>query len=147
MIKIDALMERLLAQATDDGVPCLVGTITADGAPQISPKGSVAVISGDTLCYWERSFRTSFDAISANPRIVVYYRNAARMNEMPYRGGALRFHGEARIVAEGADRDRAWELMCDQEKQRDLDKKGVAVLVRIDRIEELSGNVLMQRDE
>ena len=147
MIKMDDLIARLLKDAPDDGVPCLVGTSSKDGHPQISPKDSVAVFDPETLSFWERSFRSSYEAIEANPHIVIYYRNSARQKEMPYRGGALRFHGEARIAAEGPDRDRAWELTHKDEQGRDPEKKGVAVLVRVDKIEELSGAIVMQRSD
>jgi hypothetical protein len=145
MIQIDDLMTRLIAAAFDDGVPCLVGTSTADGHPQISPKGSVAVYDSETLSFWERSFRSSYAALEANPHVVVYYRNQARAAEMPYRGAALRFHGEARVAAEGPERERAWELTNPGEQSRDPEKKGVAILVRVDKIEELSGTVIMER--
>jgi predicted pyridoxine 5'-phosphate oxidase superfamily flavin-nucleotide-binding protein len=145
MIKLDDLIARLLHDAVADGVPCLVGTASATGEPQISPKGSLAVFDAETLSYWERSHRSSQHHIQENPRVVIYYRNAARASEMPYRGGALRFHGRARIVESGPDRDRAWDLTIPLEQEKDPDRKGVAILIDVDRVEELSGNVVMQR--
>ena len=59
MIKITPVMKDLLDKALADGTPCLIGTASKDGHPQISPKGSVAVFDDDTLCYWERSHRSS----------------------------------------------------------------------------------------
>ncbi len=147
MIKMTPLMRDLLAKATDDGVPCLIGTASKTGYPQISPKGSVAVFDEHTLCFWERSFRTAAAAIKENSRVVVYYRNAARTAEIPYRSAAMRFHGTARIVDSGPERDRAWELTIPFEQERDPDRKGVAVLIDIDRIEELSGTIIMERDK
>jgi hypothetical protein len=146
MIQMTELMARLIAAAPDDGVPALVGTSSKDGHPQISPKGSLAVFDPETLSFWERSFRSSYDAIEANPHVVVYYRCQKRSSEMPYRGSALRFHGEARIAPDGPDRDRAWDLCHKDEQARDPEKKGVAILVRVDKIEELTGAVVMQRD-
>jgi hypothetical protein len=146
MIQMTELMARLLAAAPDDGVPCLVGTSSKDGHPQISPKGSVAVYDEQTLSFWERSFRSSYEAIETNPHVVIYYRNAARASEMPFRGAALRFHGEARVAATGPERERAWELTNATEQGRDPEKKGVGILVRVDKIEELSGAIVMQRD-
>lgn len=147
MIKMDDLMAHLLITAPDDGVPCLVGTASKNGDPQISPKGSVAVFDPETLSFWERSFRSSYDAIEENPKIVVYYRNSKRAAEMPYRGAALRFHGIARVAKDGAERDRAWELTNETEQGRDPEKKGVGILIRVDKIEELSGIVVQARDE
>jgi hypothetical protein len=145
MIKLTDLIRMLLNSALADGVPCLVGTATRDGRPQISPKGSVAVFDEERLCYWERSLRGAYAHIGENPHVVVYYRNFARAGEMPYRGGAVRFHGRARIVREGPERDRIWSLTIPAEQERDPQKQGVGVLIEIDRVEELTGNIVMQR--
>lgn len=137
-------MRRWLELAPDDGVPCLVATSTKDGHPQVSPKGSLAVFDPETLCFWERSFRSSYDAIAENPHVAVYFRNPER-TEIPYRGHALRFHGDARIVSEGPDWERAWDLTNADERARDPERKGVAVLIRVDLIEDLGGGVVMKR--
>ena len=71
-------MKDLLDKALADGTPCLIGTASKDGHPQISPKGSVAVFDDDTLCYWERSHRSSQKRLGENPNVMVYYRNPAR---------------------------------------------------------------------
>jgi predicted pyridoxine 5'-phosphate oxidase superfamily flavin-nucleotide-binding protein len=146
MIKVTDQMRSLLNSALADGTPCLVGTATKDGYPQISPKGSVVVFNDDTLCYWERSGRSALKRVNENPHIVVYYRNVARIKEIPYRAGVMRFYGDARVLTSGADRDKVWELIPEAERKPDPEKKGTAVLVRLDRIEELSGNIIMQRE-
>jgi hypothetical protein len=146
MIKMTDLMAKLLNSALDDGAPCLLGTASKDADPQISPKGSIAVYNDDTLCFWERSYRSSLHHLTENPRVVVFYRNAARASEIPYRGAALRFHGTARVVKSGAERDRAWDLTVPLEQEKDPERKGFAVLVQVDRIEELSGAIIMERE-
>jgi hypothetical protein len=144
-VQMTELMAKLLATALDDGTPCLVGTASKDGMPQISPKGSVAVFNPTTLSYWERSFRSSQAHIEENPNVVVYYRNAARTAEIPWRGAALRFHGKARIVKSGPDLERAWDLAGDLERGKDPERKGYAVLIDVEKIEELSGTVVMAK--
>ena len=146
MIKMTELMRTLLRSALADGVPCLLGTATRDGKPQISPKGSVAVLDDQTLCYWERSLRTAHAHIGENPQVVVYYRNFARTSEIPYRGAAMRFHGRARIVKSGPEREKVWNATIPAEQERDPQKTGVAVLIDVDGIEELSGTVIMHRE-
>ena len=146
MIKISQVMRDLLSKALADGTPCLVGTASKEGHPQISPKGSLAVFDEQALCYWERSHRSSQAHIEANARVVVYYRNAARAAENPYRSSAIRFQGVARIFRAGPDRERVWHLTNSEERDKDPEKKGVAVLIDVDLIEELSGAVIMKRD-
>jgi predicted pyridoxine 5'-phosphate oxidase superfamily flavin-nucleotide-binding protein len=145
MISMTPLMAELLDKALADGTACLVGTASKDGDPQISPKGSVAVFDEKTLCYWERSNRSSLHHLKENPKVVVYYRNAARAAEMPYAGGALRFHGKARVVPDGAVREQIWNKTIPAEQERDKEKKGVGVLIDVDKIEMLSGVVVMEK--
>jgi pyridoxamine 5'-phosphate oxidase-like protein len=145
-IAMTELHARFLAEAFDDGVPPLVGTASRDGEPQISPKGTLAMLDAETLCFWERSYRSSYHALEENPRIVVYCRNHKRAKELPFRNGALRFRGLARIAADEATRARAWDLSPPAEQARDPERKGVAILIRVDRIEDLAGQVIMQRE-
>lgn len=145
-IKMTDLITRFLAHAFEDGAPPLVGTASKDGDPQISPKGTLAVFDEETLCFWERSYRTSYDAIAENPRIVVYCRNPARAKEVPFRSSALRFRGVARITADQAERGRVWDLSPAVEQARDPERKGAAILIRVDLIEDLAGQVIMRRE-
>lgn len=145
MIKLTSLMRDLFLTALEEKVPCIVGTASKEGIPQASPRGSMAVFDDETLSYWEFSLRKTYANIRENPNVVVYYRNAARSGEIPYRGGAMRFYGTARIV-DGAERERVWDLTIPKEKEEDPDKKGAAVLIRVDRIEDIKGKMIMQRE-
>jgi Pyridoxamine 5'-phosphate oxidase len=146
LIKLTDLMRSLLNSALADGTPCLVGTASKDGYPQISPKGSVVVFDDENLCYWERSKRSSLKRLEENPHVSVFYRNAARTAEIPYRAGCIRFYGDVRLVESGAERDKVWTLIPEAERKPDPEKKGTAVLVRLQSVQELSGAVIMQRD-
>ena len=145
MIKMTPLMKELLDAALADGTPCLIGTASNEGRPQISPKGSVAVFDDDKLCYWERSHRSSPKRIAENPFVTVYYRNPAR-KENPYRAGCIRFHGKARIVRSGPDWEKAWGLTNHEEQSKDPEKKGAAVLIDVDLIEQIDSTVIMKKD-
>ena len=144
MIKMTPLMKELLDKALEDGTLCLIGTASKDGHPQISPKGSVTVFDGDKLCYWERAHRSSERRLGENPNVMVYYRNPAR-KENPYRAGCIRFHGKARLVTSGPERDKAWDLTNHEEQSKDPDKIGAAVIIDLDLIEQIDSTVIMQR--
>ena len=139
-------MTELIENAFAQGHECLLGSVGADGQPQISPKGSVAVFSDTTLSFWERSHRNTERNLIANPRVTVYYRNADRMKEIPYVGGAMRFYGTARIVTDAAEREAVWNKTNAAEQSRDKDKSGIGVLIEVDRVEELNGNVIMAKN-
>lgn len=145
-IKMTPLMKELLWTALADGAVALLGTVKEDGTPNISPKGSIAVFDDSTLSFWERSHRSSENALKHNSRVCVYYRNPAKMKEIPYGGGTIRFYGTARIVTDEATREKVWQNTVPAEQERDKDKTGVGVLIDVDRIEELSGKVIMDKN-
>ena len=131
-------MRELIGSAMDDRLFCTVGTASKDGVPNISLKGSVAVYDGETLSYWERTKRSALDNVSENPNIVIFYRNPGkRIN--------WRFHGKAATHESGGIRDRVKSITPQAELDRDPELAGVAVLVKVDAITDLGGNVLQTR--
>ncbi len=134
-ISITGDMRQKINGALADGYPCFVGTASSDGKPQISMRGSVAVFDDQTLCWWERGMRSSVDNIDENPQVVIFYRNNAERIHW-------RFHGRVTLHASGAVRERALGLTPPAELNRDPERKGVAALMSVESITELSGNVL-----
>jgi len=146
MIKLTPLMRELLDAALADGVPALLGSVGPDGYPQISPKGSIAVFDDTTLSFWERSHRTTERNLKTDNKVVVYYRNAAKAKDMPFAGGAFRIYGTATLVTDPAVREKVWERTNDVEQSRDKEKTGMGVLIAVERVEELSGKVVMDKN-
>ena len=139
MIKLTEEMRELFETALADGFSCLVGTASKDGQPQISPKGSVMVYDDETLAYWERSKRSGLDNIKDNPKVVVYYNH-------PVKRVRWRFYGDASIHESGSIREEVMRRTVQAELDRDPERQGVAILIRVDQVGELSGNILQQRD-
>lgn len=139
MIDLTDEMKELLGTALADGFACLVGTASEDGWPQISPKGSVMVYDSETLAYWERAKRSAMENLGENPKVVIYYNNQVTRTRW-------RFYGTATIHESGAIRDDVMGRTVQAELDRDPERLGVAVLVKIDQVGELSGNILQQRD-
>lgn len=145
MIRITDTMRNLLNTALAEGTPCLLGTASNDRYPQISPKGSIVAFDDENLCYWERSGRSASKRIAENPHVVVFYRNAAKAGK-DFRAGVLRFYGDVEVLPDGPERDKVWGLIPEAERRPDPEKKGTAMLIRLDSIQEITGNVLMKRD-
>ena len=138
MINIDDELRTLIDNALDDGCPMSIGTVSADGEPQISMKGSVLVFDRETLAYWERAWRSSAANVVANPKVVLFYRNPEqRIN--------LRFHGTATVYQSGAIRENVMSRTVQGELDRDPERTGATVLVRLYRVTQLSGEVLQER--
>lgn len=127
-----------IESALEDGTPCLLGTVSADGRPEISPKGSVIVQDDSTLAFWERSNRGAAGNIAANARVVIFYRNPAQAESLP-QGAALRLYGTASAVDDDALAGAIYDRIPEREQKADSGRKGHAVLVKVDRITNLRG--------
>jgi general stress protein 26 len=139
LIKLTKEISELFDTALADGFSCLLGTASKDGQPQISPKGSVMVYDDETLAYWERARRSGLENVKDNPNVVVYYNNQDKRVRW-------RFYGKATVHESGPIRDEVMSRTIQAELDRDPERLGVAVLIRVDQVGELSGNVLQQRD-
>ncbi len=138
MIYIDDHLRRRIDNALADRCPMYIATVSADGEPQISMRGSVLVFDRETLAYWERGWRQSAANLEANPKIVLFYRHPTeRVN--------LRFYGEATVYRSGPIRDNVMARTVQGELDRDPDRVGAAVLVRLYRINQLSGEIVQER--
>ena len=58
------------------------------------------------------------------------------------KGGIARFYGRAKIYRSGLVYEEVWRRLVQPEKDRDPEKKGHAVLIEIERAEELDGTPL-----
>ena len=99
-----------------------------NGQPDIALKGSLMVWDRDHLAWWERAKRETLANLGRNRRVAAFVRNPAKDRR------AIRFYGEARVVDSGDERDAVWERVLQIEKDMDKERKGVAVIVRIDRV-------------
>ena len=145
MAKIPQSLHAPINEAFPDNV-CLVGTVMEDGFANISPRGSVQVVDSETLGLWDRGGRASSDALKNGAKLSVYFRNRALGarggNGLLPAGGIARFFGDAEIHTEGALFEQVWNNMVQQERDADADKKGFAVLIRLQRVEDLIGRPL-----
>lgn len=128
---------QALDTALADRVPCLLGTADTLGQAQISPKGSMMVFDATRLAYWERAGRSAIANIRANPKVVVFYRNPALKI-------AVRFYGTARAVTDGALFEAVWTRTIPEETEKDPERKGVAVVIDVTKVNDLSGKVLQE---
>ena len=138
MIDMTGEMQELVDRANGDGFSCTLGTADKNGQPQLSLKGSVMVFDSETLAYWERTKRSALENVTQNPKVVILYNN-------PERRIRWRFYGTAVVHESGPIRDAVMSRTVQAELDRDPDRLGVAVLVRVDKISELSGNILQER--
>ena len=122
---------------------CMVGSALPDGYAQITPRGSVQVYDDQTISLWERGRGSTTANIANGTKLTVYYGNFALVPEgiLPI-GGIARFYGVAEVHKSGPVYDKVWERLIAPEKERDPDKGGFAVLIKLERAENLLGQPL-----
>jgi hypothetical protein len=110
------------------GVPLLLAAVSPDGRPVVSFRGSVQTYSDDQLGLWARNGQGgALDAIRANPNVVLVYRSPTTP--------VLQFHGRARVAENDEERSRVFDNAPEREQAADPERKGVAVIVDLDRVE------------
>ncbi len=122
---------------------CLVGVALPDGYAQISPRGSTMVYDDRHLALWERGKGSTNAQLRDGTKVTVFLRKPAlREAGILPKGGIARFYGIAQVHRSGAIYDSVWQRLIQPEKDRDPDKKGFAVLIRVERAEDLDGQPL-----
>jgi uncharacterized protein len=138
MISISDQMKELIDNALANGSPCILATVSADGEPDIGYKGSMMVFDNESLAYWERTKRVHMKNVKENPRVIVLFRDAKTK-------AAWRFHGTATMHESGPIRDQVMARTVKEELDKDPERKGAAVVIRLDKITNMGGQVLSSR--
>ena len=141
-----ATIPKILHQHIDTAFPanvCLVGSVLPNGFAQISPRGSTMVYDDTHIALWERGKGSTNENLADGTKLTVYFRKPQLREEgiLP-KGGIARFYGTAKVVKSGAAYEDVWRRLVQPEKDRDPDKKGYAVLIAVERAEDLAGEAL-----
>jgi len=120
-------MAEFVDNAAAQGTPGLVATAGKDGAPNLAFKGSLMVWDKDHLAFWERAKGETLTDLEENPQIAALYRN----REL---GKMYRFWGSAELLTSGDVRDQIMAKTIQAELDRDPERTGVAVLVRVNKV-------------
>ena len=137
-IELTQEMRERIDNALAEGNPMLVATSSGSGMPDLVYKGSLMVFDGEHLAWWERALGTTLRNLQENPQVCVMYRNpATRM--------AWKMFGVAELHEGDATRDEVMKRTIQLELDRDPERKGIGVVIRVDRVLEL-GKEVMRRD-
>jgi hypothetical protein len=121
-------LKNLVNNALAGGAPLLLAAVSPDGKPVLSFRGSVQTYSDDQLGLWARNGQGgTLDAIRGNPNVVLVYRSATTP--------VLQFHGRARVAESDRERSEVYDSAPERERAADPERKGVAVIVDLDRVE------------
>ena len=138
MIALTDQMREMIDNALATGSPCILATAAADGEPDIGYKGSMMVFDNESLAYWERTRRQHLKNVQENSKVVVLFRDPkTRVN--------FRFHGVATVHQDGAIREQVMSRTVKDEIDKDPERKGAAVVIRVSKVTNLAGQVLQSR--
>lgn len=115
--------------ALADGVPCVLATVDEQGRPNLGFKGSVLVLDGEHLAYWERTRGHHLANLRARPYVAVQYFNYSK-------GLYVRFYGEAEVHEQGPVREQIMARVVAPELERDPERKGYGVRIRVTEVSE-----------
>ena len=139
MIKMTDEMRDLIDNAITNGTPCILATASKAGEPHMSFRGSVMVFDDASLAFWDRVKRQSLQHITENPQVCVLFRH-------PQKRIIWQFVGEATVHPSGPVREQVMARVVQPELDRDPERQGVAVVIRVNKILAGNGNVIQQRD-
>lgn len=141
--KAVALIPKVLHEHINTAFPvnvCLVATALPDGFAQVTPRGSMMVFDDEHLAFWERGKGKTNANLKDGSKITVFFRKGElRQPGLLPKGGIARFYGVATLHKSGPVREEIWNRVIQPEKDRDPERKGFAVLVKIERAEDLEG--------
>jgi hypothetical protein len=139
LIDISEATKQQIDNALADGYPCVLATASKDAVPELGYKGSMMVFDKESLAYWERTHQTTIRNILENPNVMVLYRNLAKG------GAAWRFLGKATVYKDGSIREEVMSRTVQAELDKDPERKGFAVVIKVDKIFAIGPKLLMER--
>lgn len=125
--------------ALAEGRPCVLATAGEDGRPDIGPKGSMLVLDKQRLAYWERTRGGHLENLRRSPYVAVLLLDLAQ-------GKYIRFFGRAELHEDGPVREQVMARVVKPELDYDPERKGIAVVIEVDRVHEPFGRGEMTRD-
>ena len=141
-----AKIPKVLHEHIDTAFPanvCLLASVLPDGFAQVTPRGGTMVYDDEHIGLWERGSGSTAANMQDGTKLTIYFRKPAlREAGILPRGGIARFYGTAKIYRAGPVYEEVWRRLVQPEKDRDPDKKGYAVLIEVERAEDLAGELL-----
>ena len=143
MARIPKILHQHINTAVLTDNVCLIATVLPDGSVQVTPRGSTMVFDDEHIALWERGRGSTTENLSDGSKVTIFFRKSSLRGEgiLPL-GGIARFYGTAAIHKSGPVYEEVWNRLLQLEKERDPEKKGFAVLIKIERAEDLLGQPL-----
>ncbi len=142
MIKLTDEMRRLINQARANETPCMMATSSPEGVPNAGFRGTMMVLDEESLAYRERGPLSEVQKLEENPRVVVLFRHPGQNGGQDV---GWKFRCTAAVYRDGPLFQRVMDRLVAEGLLRDADGSGTAVVLRVDQILSLYGEVLQER--
>lgn len=127
-IDLNDTIKGAVDNALEQGKPVVVAYVDEQGQPQLSFRGSTQVYSKDQLAIWVRNPEGGLQkALAKNPRITLLYRS-------PEPRMMFNFRGHAHFDSSEDVRKKVYESSPQGEQNADRDRKGMALIIDVDRV-------------
>jgi predicted pyridoxine 5'-phosphate oxidase superfamily flavin-nucleotide-binding protein len=125
--------------ARESGNPCIVATASTDGTPNCGYIGTVLALDESSFIYRDRSGQMPLEHIEENPKVVLLFRHAEQQT-------GWKFRCTATIHRDGAIYDDSINRLFQSGLITDPESKTAAVVLQVDQVLTLFGEVLQERE-
>jgi len=130
-LKLNEQIRNAINNAFTSGKPVIVAYVDDNGQPSLSYRGSTHVHSDTQLAIWARNPEGGLPkALAKNPRVTLLFRDPGPENR-----AMLQFRGVARIDNSEATRQQVYDAIPEAEKNADREKKGMPVIIDLERVD------------
>ena len=139
-LRLSEEMQRAVNTAFETLKPIVVSYVDENGAPQLSFRGSTQAYSDTQLAIWVRNPEGRIlESIEKNPAIALLYGTFE-----PTARAFMIFRGRARVDGTDAVRRHVYEHAHAFERDKDKDRKGVALIIDLDSVEGFFGGAQLK---
>ena len=138
MIELTDEMRRFINQARASETPCIMATASLEGVPNAGFRGTMIVLDEESLAYRERGELAAVQLLEENPKVVILFRD-------PGHNVGWKFRCAAAVYRDGPVFERVMDRLVAEGLLNNPDGTGAAVVLRVDQILTLYGEVLQER--
>jgi hypothetical protein len=138
MIELTGEMRQFINQARANQTPCIMATASTDGVPNAGFRGTVMALDAESLAYRERGEPAAVRQLEENPKVIILFRD-------PARNVGWKFRCTAAVYWDGPIFQRVMDGLVAEGLLSNFDGTGTAVVLRVDQILTLYGEVLQER--
>jgi hypothetical protein len=139
-LKLTAALKEAVDKAFEAQKPIVVAYVDENNAPQVSYRGSTQAYSDTQLAIWIRNPEGRLlESIAKNPAVALMYGSFD-----PNARGFMTFRGRARVDSSETVRRHVYEHAHPFERDKDKDRKGVAIIIDLDSVDGFFGGAQLK---